>query len=177
MLRSAWARAQLPIEAGVLHRYPHQLSGGQNQRVSIAMALALDPSVLILDEPTTGLDAATQTRLLEVIRALRSEQNSSIVYVSHDLGVVRNLADRVVVMYAGYIVETASVGDLFQRPTHPYTRGLLEAIPRLDRPATAGRRRRGSSGSMPVTPAACPASPRRATWTSITAPSPSFSRC
>lgn len=135
MLRSAWARAQLPTDQALGRRYPHQLSGGQNQRVAIAMALALDPSVLILDEPTTGLDAATQARLLDVIRAVRQDHETSIVYVSHDLGVVRSLADRVAVMNAGHIVETALVGDLFQRPAHPYTRALLRAIPRLDGPA------------------------------------------
>ena len=160
MLRSAWARAQLPMDVGVLRRYPHQLSGGQNQRVSIAMALALDPSVLILDEPTTGLDVVTQARLLEVIRALRKEQSSSIIYVSHDLGVVRNLADRVAVMYAGHIVEAAAVRDLFQRPAHPYTRGLLEAIPRLDGATVAPRGISGHAEAARQPHAGCPFAPR-----------------
>ena len=95
------------------------------------MALALDPSVLVMDEPTTGLDVITQARLIEVIRGLPEKQGCSIVYVSHDLGVVRSLADRVAVMNAGDIVEEASAEALFQRPAHPYTRDLLEAIPRL----------------------------------------------
>ena len=162
MLRSAWARAQLPIDVAVLRRYPHQLSGGQNQRVSIAMALALDPSVLILDEPTTGLDVVTQARLLEVIRALREEQSSSIIYVSHDLGVVRNLADRVAVMYAGHIVEAAAVRRPVPAARRTRTRG---GCWRRSRGCTAPPSRpRGISGTCRgrprQPPAGCPFAPR-----------------
>jgi peptide/nickel transport system ATP-binding protein len=131
MLQVALRRAHLPLDEAILARYPHQLSGGQNQRVAIAMALSLDPSVLVMDEPTTGLDVITQAYLVDVIRSLPEQQGCSIVYVSHDLGVVRSLADHVAVMKAGRIVEHAPVRNLFQRPAHAYTRTLLEAIPRL----------------------------------------------
>jgi peptide/nickel transport system ATP-binding protein len=130
-LAAAWAGAQLTYSPEYAARYPHELSGGQMQRVAIAMALVSEPSVIVMDEPTTGLDVNTQARLLDVIRALRSERHTTIVYVSHDLAVVRNLVDRVVVMYGGRIVEEGAVDDIFHAPAHPYTRRLLEAIPRI----------------------------------------------
>ncbi|MBT9133791.1 MAG: Oligopeptide transport ATP-binding protein OppD [Firmicutes bacterium] len=113
--------------------YPHQLSGGMRQRVMIAMALACTPKLLIADEPTTALDVTIQAQILDLIRDLRQELGMSIVLITHDLGVVAETADRVVVMYAGKIVEEASALDLFERPKHPYTEGLLHSIPRLDR--------------------------------------------
>ena len=126
----AFTAAQLPTDAAFLRRYPHQLSGGQQQRVAIAIAFACKPDLIVMDEPTTGLDVITQARLLEVIAELRGG-DAAIVYVSHDLGVVRRLADRVVVMYGGSVVEEGTADELFRRPRHPYTRRLLEAIPRV----------------------------------------------
>ena len=131
-IRAAFEAAQLPVDELFLDRFPHQLSGGQKQRVAIAMALVCEPSIVVLDEPTTGLDVLTQARLLDVIRTLRTLRDVGIVYVSHDLAVVRHLVDRVAVMYGGRLVEEAAVDDLFERPRHPYTRCLLEAVPRLD---------------------------------------------
>jgi oligopeptide/dipeptide ABC transporter ATP-binding protein len=113
--------------------YPHQLSGGMRQRVMIAMALACNPKLLIADEPTTALDVTIQAQILDLIRDLRQEMGMSIVLITHDLGVVAETADRVVVMYAGKIVEEAGAIDLFERPNHPYTEGLLHSIPRLDK--------------------------------------------
>ncbi len=109
--------------------YPHQLSGGMRQRVMIAMALSCKPAVLIADEPTTALDVTIQAQILELLRGLREEIGMAILFVTHDLGVVAEMADRVAVMYAGRIVEEAPVADLFQRPRHPYTEGLLRAVP------------------------------------------------
>jgi peptide/nickel transport system ATP-binding protein len=129
-VRAAFEAAQLPTDEAFLRRYPHQLSGGQQQRVAIAIAFACKPDLIVMDEPTTGLDVITQARLLEVIAELRGG-HAAIVYVSHDLGVVRKLADRVIVMYAGSVVEEGSADELFQHPRHPYTRRLLEAIPRV----------------------------------------------
>jgi peptide/nickel transport system ATP-binding protein len=129
--RAAFESAQLPTDEAFLRRYPHQLSGGQQQRVAIAIAFACKPDLIVMDEPTTGLDVITQARLLEVIGELRESGDAAIVYVSHDLGVVRKLAHRVIVMYGGSIVEEGAADELFQRPRHPYTRRLLEAIPRV----------------------------------------------
>jgi len=112
--------------------YPHRLSGGMRQRVMIAMALACGPKLLIADEPTTALDVTIQAQILDLMRALREETGAAIILITHDLGVVAELADEVAVMYAGRIVERASVAALFARPQHPYTVGLLGSIPRLD---------------------------------------------
>ncbi|HEX6136928.1 MAG TPA: ABC transporter ATP-binding protein [Casimicrobiaceae bacterium] len=119
-------------------QYPHQLSGGMRQRVMIAMALACEPRLLIADEPTTALDVTIQAQILDLMRELKRRSGAAIVLITHDLGVVAEMAERVVVMYAGRKVEEAPVGALFARPRHPYTRGLLESIPRL-RAAGAGR--------------------------------------
>ncbi|GAB2644709.1 ABC transporter ATP-binding protein [Kribbella swartbergensis] len=119
--------------------YPHQLSGGMRQRVMIAMAVACDPKVLIADEPTTALDVTIQAGILDVLRGLRERLGTSIVLITHDLGVVADLADRVAVMYAGRVVETAEVHDLFARPQHPYTAGLLGASPAAGRHAGTHR--------------------------------------
>jgi peptide/nickel transport system ATP-binding protein len=117
--------------------YPHEFSGGMRQRVMIAMALALEPELLIADEPTTALDVTIQAQILDLLRKLNREQNVSVVLITHDLGVVAELADRVVVMYAGQVVEQAGLEELFATPCHPYTRGLLDSIPRLDGPRSA----------------------------------------
>jgi peptide/nickel transport system ATP-binding protein len=119
----------LPSERGFVRRYPHQLSGGQQQRVVIMMAIACRPRLIVLDEPTTGLDVTTQAQVLAVINELRQHQRLSMLYVTHDLGVVAQLADRIAVMYCGRIVEIARREDLFRQPRHPYTQGLLEAAP------------------------------------------------
>ena len=114
--------------------YPHEFSGGMRQRVMIAMALSCEPEVLIADEPTTALDVTIQAQILDLLRKLNREKNVAVVLITHDLGVVAELAHRVVVMYAGQVVEQASVEELFAAPGHPYTRGLLNSIPRMDGP-------------------------------------------
>ena len=125
----------LPATAEFADRLPHQLSGGQQQRVTIAMALACEPPVVVMDEPTTGLDVITQASVLDEVRRLRDELGVSLVYVSHDLAVVSRLADRIAVMYAGRIVEQGSTGELLSHPRHPYTRGLLQSVPDHLRPS------------------------------------------
>jgi oligopeptide/dipeptide ABC transporter ATP-binding protein len=119
----------LPEAERRLDAYPHQLSGGQRQRVMIAMALANDPDLLIADEPTTALDVTIQAQILDLMRNLRDETGTAIILITHDLGVVAEMCDRVAVMYAGEIVEQADVTTLFRRPLHPYTRGLIGSIP------------------------------------------------
>jgi peptide/nickel transport system ATP-binding protein len=116
----------------LLDEYPHRLSGGMRQRVMIAMAIACEPKLLIADEPTTALDVTVQAQVLELIAALSSRLQSAVLLITHNLGVVAELADRVIIMYAGQIVEEAGVVELFDRPAHPYTRGLLASVPRLD---------------------------------------------
>ena len=120
-------------EAGArLDDYPHQFSGGMRQRVMIAMALSCSPELIIADEPTTALDVTIQAQIVELIKRLQAELNTAVIWISHDLGVVARLADRVAVMYAGHIVEKAPVDELYARPAHPYTHGLLNSLPRLD---------------------------------------------
>ncbi|MBA4343265.1 MAG: methionine ABC transporter ATP-binding protein [Methylibium sp.] len=140
-------RVELPDPIRRARDYPHQLSGGQAQRVMIAIAIALQPAVLIADEPTTALDVTVQAQLLELMQRLCRESGTALLLVTHDLGVVAQVADRVAVMYAGQIVEQAPVLELFDRPQHPYTRGLLGALPVL------GQRRAMLTdipGSVPV---------------------------
>lgn len=115
-----------------LKQYPHQFSGGMRQRVMIAMALACDPKLLIADEPTTALDVTIQAQILELVKEIRARLRRSIILITHDLGVVAGLADRILVMYAGQIIETGTVDDVLLAPVHPYTWGLLKSIPRLD---------------------------------------------
>jgi oligopeptide transport system ATP-binding protein len=122
----------MPAPEKRLKSFPHEFSGGMRQRVMIAMALANNPKLLIADEPTTALDVTIQAQILDLIRALSREFRTSVMLITHDLGVVAGLADRVVVMYAGSPVETGTVDDMFYRATHPYTHALLESIPRLD---------------------------------------------
>lgn len=128
-------QVQLPDPAEVATRYPHQLSGGQQQRVVIAMALCCKPDLLILDEPTTALDVTSEARVLDLVNDLKKTVDAGLLYISHNLGVIAQVCDRVAVMYAGEIVETGAVRDIFRQTSHPYTRGLLDSIPRLDRPA------------------------------------------
>jgi peptide/nickel transport system ATP-binding protein len=142
--RAAAARAiemlrlvRIPEPERRVRQYPHELSGGMRQRVMIAMALACHPKLLIADEPTTALDVTIQAQILDLMRELKSEIGAAIILITHDLGVVAEMAQRVVVMYAGRKVEEAPVGDLFRRPQHPYTLGLLASVPRLG--ATLGR--------------------------------------
>jgi len=122
-------RLGVPMAAARLDQYPHQLSGGLRQRVMIAMAMMCEPDLIIADEPTTALDVTIQAQILRLIRELQQEFGTAVAFITHDLGVVARIADRVAVMYAGEIVETAPVNALFARPLHPYTRGLLACIP------------------------------------------------
>jgi oligopeptide transport system ATP-binding protein len=112
--------------------YPHEFSGGMRQRAMIAMSLACNPQILIADEPTTALDVTIQAQILDLVKRLRAKLGMAMIWITHDLGIVAGLADRVIVMYAGYIVEMASVQDLFANPRHPYTVGLLASLPRVD---------------------------------------------
>ncbi len=128
------AQMRLPEPAKVAAKYPHQLSGGQQQRVTIAMALACDPELLVLDEPTTALDVTTQAQILELLVRLREERGMAMVYVTHNLGVLAKIADRISVMYAGELVEDAPTRELLHSPRHPYTRGLIASVPSLKNP-------------------------------------------
>ena len=132
----------IPAPERRVREYPHQLSGGMRQRVMIAMALACNPKLLIADEPTTALDVTIQAQILDLMRDLKTRLGSAIMLITHDLGVVAEMAERVVVMYAGRKVEEASVGEIFARPLHPYTRGLLGAVPKLGSSLHAGGRER-----------------------------------
>jgi len=136
------ALVRIPEPARRAREYPHRLSGGMRQRVMIAMALACEPEILIADEPTTALDVTIQAQILELLRDLQERLGSAVILITHDLGVVAETADRVVVMYAGRKVEEAAVADLFARPCHPYTFGLLGSVPRLDQETPAGEARR-----------------------------------
>jgi oligopeptide/dipeptide ABC transporter ATP-binding protein len=124
-------RVRIPSPEARVHDYPHKLSGGMRQRVMIAMALACDPKLLIADEPTTALDVTIQAQILDLLRRLRGETGMAILLITHDLGVIAELADEVAVMYLGRIVEKAPVASLFETPQHPYTIGLLGSIPKL----------------------------------------------
>jgi oligopeptide transport system ATP-binding protein len=127
----------IPLAADRVDNYPHQFSGGMRQRAMIAMGLSCNPQLLIADEPTTALDVTIQAQIVDLVKRLKNEIGMAIIWITHDLGVVAGIADRVVVMYAGYIVEEAPVKELYQNPRHPYTLGLLGSLPRLDadRPA------------------------------------------
>lgn len=130
-VREALKLVKIADPERVAHRYPHELSGGMKQRAMIAMALAAKPSMLIADEPTTALDVTIQAQILRLMRELMNEVKTSILFITHDLGVISEIADRVAVMYAGRIVEESNVRELFKEPLHPYTAGLLASLPRL----------------------------------------------
>ena len=154
-------RVGIPSADVRIKDYPHQFSGGMRQRAMIAMALACKPRLLIADEPTTALDVTIQAQILDLLRALVAEENAALILITHDLGVVAGMCERVNVMYAGMFMETGSAEQLFATPRHPYTLGLLQSVPRLD----AARRARlqpieGSPPNMLQPPAACPFQPR-----------------
>ncbi len=159
-------RVSIPEPEQRANAYPHQMSGGMRQRVMIAMALSCDPKVLIADEPTTALDVTIQAQILDLMREIRESFGTAIVLITHDMGVVAENADRVVVMYAGRKVEEADVDDLFDAPAHPYTKGLLAAIPHLDEAARTdvGRTRlneiKGMVPSLAHLPPGCSFAPR-----------------
>ena len=159
-------RVQIPEAEKRAHAYPHQLSGGMRQRVMIAMALSCNPKVLIADEPTTALDVTIQAQILDLMRELQETYGTAIILITHDMGVVAENADRVVVMYAGRKVEEAPSADLFDRPGHPYTKGLLGSIPHLDTAAHSDTRRarlteiKGMVPSLFNLPAGCSFAPR-----------------
>ena len=134
-----------------MRAYPHQLSGGQRQRAMIAMALALEPAVLVADEPTTALDVTTQAQILKLIRDLQRSRNMAVMFITHDFGVVADIADRVVVLQHGKVVEQGAADDVLQRPQHPYTRALLAAVPTMQPPARASlaRSAEGRRGDRP----------------------------
>jgi peptide/nickel transport system ATP-binding protein len=145
----------IPLPRRRLREYPHQLSGGMRQRVMIAMAVACRPKLLVADEPTTALDVTVQAGILDVMRDLRAQTGTAILLITHDLGVVADMADRVVVMYAGRVIEAAGVEALFARPSHPYTRGLLDAVPDPQRRADGLREIPGRVPTMRDSPQAC----------------------
>jgi oligopeptide/dipeptide ABC transporter ATP-binding protein len=143
-----------------LDDYPHQLSGGMRQRVMIAMALACSPKLLIADEPTTALDVTIQAQILELLLSLRDELGMAVIIITHNMGVVAEMADRVLVMYAGKIVERAGVDDLFEKPAHPYTRGLLDSIPAIDEVRVRLRTIPGMLPNPAALPPGCRFAPR-----------------
>jgi oligopeptide/dipeptide ABC transporter ATP-binding protein len=154
-------RVGIPSANARLRDYPHQFSGGMRQRAMIAMALACRPKLLIADEPTTALDVTIQAQILDLLRELVAEENAALILITHDLGVVAGMCERVNVMYAGMFMETGSAEQLFGAPRHPYTLGLLQSVPRLD----AARRARlhpieGAPRNMLSAPSACPFQPR-----------------
>jgi oligopeptide/dipeptide ABC transporter ATP-binding protein len=159
-------RVHIPEPERRAHAYPHQLSGGMRQRVMIAMAVSCDPKVLIADEPTTALDVTIQAQILDLIRELQDRLSTAVILITHDMGVVAENADRVVVMYAGRKVEEASAKELFERPGHPYTRGLLGSIPNLEVAAHTNARRarlneiKGMVPSLANLPQGCTFAPR-----------------
>jgi oligopeptide transport system ATP-binding protein len=151
----------IPDASARVNAYPHQFSGGMRQRVMIAMALACNPKLLIADEPTTALDVTVQAQILELIAGISQEFGTAVIIITHDLGVVAGMTDRVVVMYAGKVVETAPTDELFANPRHPYTLGLLSSVPRLDEQRHAELRTiEGAPPDLLKPPTGCPFMPR-----------------
>jgi oligopeptide transport system ATP-binding protein len=151
----------IPRAEDRLNDYPYQFSGGMRQRVMIAMALSCDPQILIADEPTTALDVTIQAQIVELVKRLRDDLGMSIIWITHDLGIVAGLAEKVIVMYAGFIVEQAQVDDIYDQPRHPYTQGLLGSLPRLDE--TTHEQLKSIEGFPPdlvQMPQGCPFQPR-----------------
>ena len=153
-------RVSIPAARERVKAYPHQFSGGMRQRIMIAMAIALDPAVLIADEPTTALDVTVQAQIMSLLQELQEERQMGLILITHDLGVVADVADRIVVMYAGRLVEKAEVLELYAAPAHPYTRGLLESIPRLDQKGQTLSAIGGLPPNLLKIPAGCPFNPR-----------------
>lgn len=150
----------IPIPEKRVDEYPHQLSGGMRQRVMIAIALACSPSLLIADEPTTALDVSIQAQILGLMKELKEKIDTSIMLITHDLGVVADIADRIIVMYAGQIIEEGPVGRIFKNPLHPYTRGLMKCIPRVDEDQKELTPIRGTVPSLWNVPSGCRFAPR-----------------
>ena len=153
-------RVGIPAPERRIDDYPHQFSGGMRQRLLVAMAIALQPRLLIADEPTTALDVTVQAQVLDLLAELCDEIGTAVLLITHDMGIVAEVAARVAVMYAGRIVETAPVADVFQRPGHPYTEALLRSVPRIDRPAGELQAISGSPPNLLALPSGCPFHPR-----------------
>ena len=160
-------RVKIPAAKQRVKAYPHQFSGGMRQRIMIAMAIALDPAVLIADEPTTALDVTVQAQIMQLLKELQHESGMGLILITHDLGVVADVADRIAVMYAGRIVESAGVHELYDRPAHAYTKGLLDSIPRLDQRGQTLYAIGGLPPNLMHIPPGCPFNPRCAYATDI----------
>ncbi|MFE7188521.1 ABC transporter ATP-binding protein [Kitasatospora sp. NPDC057541] len=153
-------RVRIPAAKQRVGDYPHQFSGGMRQRIMIAMALSMEPDLIIADEPTTALDVTVQAQVMDLLAELQDEYNMGLILITHDLGVVADVADKIAVMYAGRIVETAPVHDLYARPAHPYTKGLLRSIPRLDQKGQELYAIKGLPPNLLKVPAGCAFNPR-----------------
>ncbi|MER6185569.1 MULTISPECIES: ABC transporter ATP-binding protein [unclassified Streptomyces] len=153
-------RVRIPGARERVKQYPHQFSGGMRQRIMIAMAMALEPALIIADEPTTALDVTVQAQVMDLLAELQRELNMGLILITHDLGVVADVADRIAVMYAGRIVESAPVHDIYKAPAHPYTRGLLDSIPRLDQKGQELYAIKGLPPNLMNIPPGCAFNPR-----------------
>ncbi|MFB7496839.1 ABC transporter ATP-binding protein [Streptomyces sp. NPDC056161] len=153
-------RVRIPGAAQRVRDYPHQFSGGMRQRIMIAMALALEPALVIADEPTTALDVTVQAQVMDLLAELQRESTTGLVLITHDLGVVADVADTIAVMYAGRIVESAPVHDLYKAPAHPYTRGLLDSVPRLGQKGRELYAIKGQPPNLLHVPSGCAFHPR-----------------
>jgi oligopeptide transport system ATP-binding protein len=151
---------RIPAAKERVKDYPHQFSGGMRQRIMIAMALALEPALIIADEPTTALDVTVQAQVMDLLAELQREYHMGLILITHDLGVVADVADRIAVMYAGRIVEQAPVHDIYKAPAHPYTRGLLDSIPRLDQKGQELYAIKGLPPNLMNIPSGCAFNPR-----------------
>ncbi|MFJ8625538.1 ABC transporter ATP-binding protein [Kitasatospora sp. NPDC093550] len=153
-------RVRIPAARQRVNDYPHQFSGGMRQRIMIAMALSLQPDLIIADEPTTALDVTVQAQVMDLLAELQAEYNMGLILITHDLGVVADVADKIAVMYAGRIVETAPVHELYANPAHPYTKGLLRSIPRLDQKGQELYAIKGLPPNLLKVPTGCAFNPR-----------------
>ncbi|WP_031521344.1 ABC transporter ATP-binding protein [Streptomyces sp. NRRL F-5123] len=153
-------KVRIPAARERVGDYPHQFSGGMRQRIMIAMALALEPDLIIADEPTTALDVTVQAQVMELLAELQREFNMGLILITHDLGVVADVADKIAVMYAGRIVEDAPVHDIYSKPAHPYTKGLLQSIPRLDQKGQELYAIKGLPPNLTRIPSGCAFNPR-----------------